>query len=70
MKEQDEIKKLEKELKFKEKEYKLLCAKFDELKAKNIDPNDPLLLKLKEAFVKNNQDIDKILKKLQKNSEE
>ena len=57
---------LVKQLEFYTKEYELLCNKLDELKAKNINPNDPILLELKTAFLRNKKAIDKINKKLEK----
>ena len=60
------LEELVKELKVKEKEFELLCKKLDELKAKNINPNDPILLELKSEFLRNKKDIDRINKKLEK----
>ena len=45
------------ELDLKNREYKKLCDKLDELKEKRIDPNDERLLVVKELFQKNHDDI-------------
>ena len=60
------LEELVKELKIKEKEFELLCKKLDELKAKNINPNDPILLDLKAEFLSNKKAIDRINRKLEK----
>ena len=52
------------ELDLKKKEYKKLCDKLDELKARKIDPNDDRLLDVKELFQKNHDDIVKINKQI------
>ena len=48
------------ELDLKAREYKKLCDELDELKEKEIDPNDERLLVFKELFQKNHDDIVKI----------
>ncbi|MCL2341665.1 MAG: hypothetical protein FWC53_00960 [Firmicutes bacterium] len=58
------------ELALKAEEYKKLCNKLDNLKAKNIDENDERLFVLKDLFELNNKqivDINRQLKEL-KNS--
>lgn len=51
-------------LNLKAKEFNILCNKLDELKQKNIDPNNERLLEIKELFVKNNEDISDIVNQL------
>lgn len=65
-----EIKKLTKELAMQVEEFKRLSARLEEYKASNIDPNDPVLLDLKEKFIKNNEAIKEIETKLQEMEEE
>ena len=48
------------ELDLKAREYKKLCDELDKLKENKIEPNDERLLKLKELFQKNHEDIVKI----------
>ncbi len=45
------------ELELKAKEYKKLCNKLDQLKRSDINPNDEKLLKLKQLFQKNHDEI-------------
>jgi len=53
------------ELDLKTQEYKKLCAELEELKQSGIEPNDPRLLPLLQAFQTNNQEIIAIKKQLQ-----
>ena len=53
-------------LDLKTREYKKLCEKLDELKKRKIDPNDERLLKIKELFKKNHDDIVEINKQIKK----
>ena len=53
------------ELDLKTREYKLLCEKLEQVKKKNIDPNDERLLWLKELFIINHEEIAEINKKLE-----
>lgn len=48
------------ELDLKAREYNKLCSNLDKLKENNIDPNDERLLKVKDLFLKNHDDIVKI----------
>ncbi len=52
------------ELDLKTKEYHVLCNKLEELKQQNIDPNSSKLLKLRNLFEKNQQEIAEINKKM------
>lgn len=52
------------ELELKTKEYRKLCDQLENLKKKNIDSNSDELLKLKEQFEKNHNDIVQINKQL------
>lgn len=52
------------ELYLKTREYKKLCDKLDEIKEKKIDPNDERLLKVKDLFQKNHDDIVEINKQI------
>lgn len=45
------------ELDLKAREYKTICDKLDDLKEKEIDPNDERLLAIKELFQRNHEDI-------------
>ena len=66
--EQAKLVSLTMELDMKAMEYKKLCDELDDLKNKKIDPNDPILLELKDKFSQNLDEILKIkneLKKLQ-----
>lgn len=45
------------ELDLKTREYKKLCEKLDEIKEKGIDPNDKRLIKVKDLFQKNHNEI-------------
>lgn len=55
-----ELIKLTMELDLKAKEYKKLCDKLDELKKNNVNSNDLNLLKIKQLFEKNYNEIEKI----------
>lgn len=50
----------------KTKEYKKLCDEFEELKKQNLDPNSKVFETLKDKFLKNQNDILKIKKQLEK----
>jgi len=52
------------ELDLKAREYKKLCDKFEYLKQINIDFNDEKLLKLKQLFQRNHDEIVEINKKI------
>lgn len=54
------------ELDLKTREYKKLCDKFNKLKEKNIDSNDEKLLKLKDLFQKNHDEIVEINNEIRK----
>ena len=59
------------ELDLKTREYRMLCDKLEELKKYNIDPNDERLLKVRDLFQKNHDEIVEInnkIKELSKNS--
>ena len=45
------------ELDLKTREYKKLCEKLNEIKEKGIDPNDKRLIKVKDLFQKNHNEI-------------
>lgn len=53
------------ELELKTKEYKKLCKKLEDLKEKNINPNEKELLLLKKQFQKNHVEIKQIKKELE-----
>jgi len=53
------------ELDLKAREYKKLCDKLEKLKQGNINPNDEKLLKLKQLFQENHDEIVKINKKIE-----
>lgn len=50
----------------KEKEYNLLCKKFELLKQQNLDPNATAFKLLRDAFIKNQNEIILIKQKLSK----
>ena len=54
------------ELDLKAKEYKELCDQLEQLKSSNIDPNDEKLLDLAKKFLENQEEIKKIVLKLEK----
>ena len=54
------------ELDLKAKEYKELCEQLEQLKSSNIDPNDEKLLDLAKKFLENQEEIKKIVLKLEK----
>ncbi|MBQ7884965.1 MAG: hypothetical protein IJ318_02590 [Clostridia bacterium] len=64
--EQTQLVGLTMQLELKTKEYKMLCKELDDLKAQGIDPDDPMLINLRGRFLKNNQEIAEINKKLKK----
>ena len=53
------------ELDLKTQEYKKLCNALEDLKQSGIEPNDPRLLPLLEAFHINNKEIIAIKKQLE-----
>ena len=55
---------LKMELDLKTMEYKKLCNKLEELKKYNVNPNDKRLLKVKDLFQKNHDEIVEIKKQL------
>jgi len=52
-------------LDLKSREYKKLCNELEILKRNNINPNDEKLLKLKQLFQENHDEIVKINKKIE-----
>lgn len=54
------------ELDLRAREYKKLCDKLEQLKEKGINPNDKILIGLQQAFQKNQNDILKINKQIEK----
>lgn len=54
------------QLDLKARQYNKLCDELEKLKANNIDANDPVLFELKEKFIKNNDEIVKINRQLEK----
>ena len=52
------------ELDLKTREYKKLCEKLETLKQSNIEPNDERLVKLKQLFEKNHNEIVDITRQL------
>lgn len=57
-------------LNLKAKEFSILCKKLDELKKKNINPNDERLLEIKDLFVRNNEEISEIIEQINKLNQE
>lgn len=54
------------ELDLRAREYKKLCDKLEQLKEKGINPNDKILIGLQQAFQKNQNDVLKINKQIEK----
>ena len=54
------------ELDLKAREYRMLCAELEEMKRRDIDPNDEALLSLKKRFEQNLREIKEIKAELQK----
>lgn len=52
------------ELNLKTIEFNKLCHKLEQIKAKNVDPNDKRLLIVKNLFKKNHNEILEIIKQL------
>lgn len=52
------------QLELKAQEYNALCEKFEELKIKNVGEDNSQLLKLRDEFQKNYEEIDEINKQL------
>lgn len=52
------------QLDLKAKEYKELCKELDDVKKKDIDPNDESLIDLRDRFQKNLNEIQSINKQL------
>lgn len=53
------------ELDLKTREYKKLCDKLEQLKEKNINPNDEKLIELKQLFQKNHDEIVEINRQME-----
>ena len=58
------------ELDLKTREYAMLCDKLEDVKKKNIDPNDERLNWLKDMFLKNYNEISAITNQLKQLKQE
>ena len=56
-------------LNLKAKEFNILCNKLEEIKTKDIDPNDKRLLEVKEMFEQNYNEIVEINEQIRKLNE-